>query len=78
MAYQYQLSSNKLNSIEQNIASTNNNLLYIESVKWMRENEKRLETKLWASLKQLSPDQLVKATNELRTSSKFIKINHYY
>ena len=69
-AYQYQLSSNKLKSIEQNIASTNNNLLYIESVKWMRENEKRLEAKLWTSLKQLSPDQLVKATNELRTSSK--------
>ncbi len=69
-AYQYQLSSNKLKSIEQNIASTNNNLLYIESAKWMRENEKRLEAKLWTSLKQLSPDQLVKATHELRTSSK--------
>ena len=74
LAYQYQLSSNKLNSIEQNIASTNNNLLYIESVKWMRENEKRLETKLWATLKQLSPDQLVKATNELRTSSKALDL----
>jgi len=73
-AYQYQLSSNKLKSIEQNIASTNNNLLYIESAKWMRENEKRLEAKLWTSLKQLSPDQLVKATNELRTSSKPLEL----
>ena len=42
-AYQYQLSSNKLKSLEQNIASLNSNLLYIESVKWMRENEKRLK-----------------------------------
>ena len=69
-AYQYQLSSNKLKSLEQNIASLNSNLLYIESVKWMRENEKRLEAKIWTSLKQLSGDQLVKATDELRKGSK--------
>ena len=70
-AYQYQLSSNKLKSLEQNIASLNSNLFYLESVKWMRENEKRLkESKLWTSLSQLSGDQLVKATDELRKSSK--------
>jgi len=70
-AYQYESKTNKLKSLEQNIASLNSNLLYVESVKWMRENEKLLEeSKVWTSLRQLSGDQLVKATNELRTSSK--------
>ena len=69
--YQYQLATNKMKSIEQNIASTNHTLLYIESVKWMKENEQRLtKSKLWNSLKELSPDELVKATQKLKKDSK--------
>tara|TARA_Y100000590_G_scaffold118532_1_gene135618 strand:- start:1537 stop:2193 length:657 start_codon:yes stop_codon:yes gene_type:complete len=74
-AYQYQSAKLKMETIELNIAETNNSLLYVESVKWLRENEQRMtESKVYNDLKTLSPDHLVQVTQKLKKDAKAIDL----